>query len=68
MPITLIGTRQNALDLNVTVPEDGDTSQGMRLQDIVQALLDNDATLENAIARGTTVTPTIGTVPLQVIT
>ena len=46
MPKDITGTSQAALDLTVTIPIRGDTSSAARFEAIIQALLNNDATLE----------------------
>ena len=50
MPKDITGSAQTNLDLTVTIPVNGDTSDAMRIDDLVQALLNNDATLRDVLA------------------
>ena len=59
MPKDITGKSQSSIDDTVTVPVDGDVSSAARIEAIIQALLDNDVTLNDIISGGATVTVNI---------
>ena len=57
MAIHIRGTPQSNLDLIITIPEPDDISSGMRFEDIVQTLINNDSTSNTKIEAGFVIDP-----------